>query len=246
MREPNKQIPRFVRQKGQVRRALQWRSGQQGTLGTAGGQEAWWPRRRDYTCARRAGRAGVLGVPGARGSTLRRVLAPWPRWRGGDPRLCGPGVGPGGGAGAAGAPGELCARPGARTAPPAPSCRRRRWARPPRRAPGLADSCFLLPARPRRRAAGPVLSPGRESRSRAARRYAVAFPAPASPRGPLASAPEPTPPLRVPGLLSFQYLKRVPRRDRCEYPAAPGPLPAAAAPHPLRPLTLLPPLGLCL
>lgn len=37
-------------------------------------------------------------------------------------------------------------------------------------APGLADSCFLLSARPRRRAAGPVLSPGRESRSRAARR----------------------------------------------------------------------------
>ncbi|KAJ1058884.1 hypothetical protein K5549_021920 [Capra hircus] len=236
----------------QVRRALQWRSGQQGDFGEGGrGQEAWWPRRRDCTCARRAGRAGVLGVSPARAGpsparaerrgpagvagTLGSVVQAWAR------------------AAARARPvllqRELCARPGARTAPPAPSCRRRRrWARPPGRGSGPRRQ--LLPAS--RTSSPPRSRSGPESRPRVPVESSPSPPSPSRhpPRPAARSRPPQSPrrPCASPAMLSFQYpdVYRDETAVSTQLRLAHSPPPAA--PHPLRPLSPCSPLplGLCL
>lgn len=146
---------------------------------------------------------------------------------------------------------ELCARPRSRTASPAPSCRhRRRWARPPGR--GSRPRRQLLPASPtsslRCRGSGSA-SPGGEPPARCRAPRSCPRPSLALQPGQRARvrsrSPRPTPfPVR-PGHAVLPVPRRVPRRDRREYPC-PGP-PGSPPPVPLLPpaaATL--PAALCL
>lgn len=203
---------------------------------------AWWARRRDRTCGGRCGPGAACwacprpacgrrrdGVSGAVARAwVRRapgavVRGPGRRGRGRGRRSCRGSC----------APGLAHAR--RRPLPLAAAAA----SGPARRggAPGLADSCFLLPSRPRRRAAGPVVRGLTESRPLAAAATA-ACPAPAHisphcPPGPLDIAPEsapPRPPPRAPSHAVLPVPRRVPRRDRREYPSGARPSPRHSRP----------------
>ena len=144
---------------------------------------------------------------------------------------------------------ELCARPGARTAPPAPSCcRRRRWARPPGRGSGPRRQ--LLPAS--RTSSPPRSGSGPESRPRVPVESSPSPPSPSRhPPHPAARSRPPQNPRRPcasPAMLSFQYpdVYRDETAVSTQLRLAHDPPPAAL--HPLRSLTPCSPLphGLCL
>lgn len=219
------------------------------------------PARRDRTRAphRVPGRHGCVSggcparwPPGRRPAWLRRGLggvARVPRRRGRGRRSCRGSCAPG--------PAHARRRPLPLAAAAAAAGPARRGG-----APGLAGSCFLLPARPRRLAAGPVVGALAESRPPPpppppARPLPASQPRPAA--SPVRSRPQPAPPRcppPAPGHAVLPVPRRVPRRDRREYPSPrpPGcpprvprlPPPAVLSPQPLAPCVPPLPLGLCL
>lgn len=179
----------------------------------------------------RAGRPGPAGVAGALGSVVQAWARAAARAR---PVLL---------------QRELCARSGARTAPPAPSCcRRRRWARPPGRGSGPRRQ--LLPAS--RTSSPPRSGSGPESRPRVPVESSPSPPSPSRhPPHPAARSRPPQNPRRPcasPAMLSFQYpdVYRDETAVSTQLRLAHDPPPAAL--HPLRSLTPCSPLphGLCL
>lgn len=232
-------------------------------FGEGGREEAWWPR------PGVTGRVPRTVCPAGAGATPAGARRGGPRRRAGvaaaRPRRGGPCA-----RAARARPAllqrELCARPGARTAPPAPSCRRsRRWARPPGR--GSRSRRQLLPASstsspPRRLAAGPLVgAPARAARHRrrplGPRQRPSLAPRPARPARAHTRSPRPHAAPRPPlAMLSFQYPDVYRDETAVSTPARARPAagrgcrvcrrPQLLSPQPLAPCVRPLPLGLCL